>query len=161
MPEKSVRRVFVVSVVLKGINGILEIIAGILLLFTGAVTNIIEALVRGELIEDPSDVIANAVQHYVPYFSQHSQLFASVYLLSHGIIKIFLVIGLLRNKLWAYPSAIVVFFLFIAYQLYRFTYTHSIFLILLTVFDLIVIWLTWHEYKIVRKHLNSDLYDRP
>ena len=150
--EKNIRRIFLVSVLLKGANAVLEIIGGVLFLFNGAVTGIALFLVRGELIEDPTDFVANAVQHYLPYFSQHAQLFASVYLLSHGVIKIFLVIGLLRNKLWAYPSAIVVFFLFIAYQLYRFTYTHSLFLILLTVFDLVVIWLTWHEYRIVKKN---------
>lgn len=150
--EKNIRRIFIISVLLKGSNAILEIIGGILFLFTGAVTNIVQFLVRGELIEDPTDLVANFIQHYVPYFSEHAQLFASFYLLSHGVIKIFLVIGLLRNKLWAYPSAIVVFFLFIAYQLYRFTYTHSFFLILLSIFDLVVIWLTWHEYKLVKKN---------
>ena len=150
--EKNIRRIFIVSVLLKGFNATLEIVGGVLFLFTGAVTSIVQFLVQGELIEDPGDFIANSIQHYLPYFSEHSQLFATFYLLSHGVIKIFLVVGLLRNKLWAYPSAIVVYFLFIAYQLYRFTYTHSVFLVLLTVFDLFVIWLTWHEYKVVKKN---------
>ena len=150
--EKNIRRIFIVSVLLKGFNAILEMVGGVLFLFTGAVTSIVQFLVQGELIEDPHDFIANSIQHYLPYFSEHSQLFAAFYLLSHGVIKIFLVVGLLRNKLWAYPSAIVVFFLFIAYQLYRFTYTHSVFLIILTVFDLFVIWLTWHEYKVVKRN---------
>ena len=148
--EKNIRQIFIVSVLLKGFNAILEIVGGVLFLFTGTITSIVQFLVQGELIEDPHDFIANSIQHYLPYFSEHSQLFAAFYLLSHGVIKIFLIVGLLRNKLWAYPSAIIVFFLFIAYQLYRFTYTHSVFLILLTIFDLFVIWLTWHEYKIVK-----------
>ncbi|GAC1575862.1 MAG: hypothetical protein NVS3B5_07120 [Sphingomicrobium sp.] len=42
-------------------------------------------------------------------------------------------------KLWAYPASLVVMGLFIIYQLYRFSYTHGVGLILLTVFDLIVI----------------------
>jgi uncharacterized membrane protein len=69
--------------------------------------------------------------------------------LSHGIVKLFLVVGLLRNKLWAYPAAIVVFVLFIAYQLYRLSSAPSPLLVLLTVFDVVVIGLTWHEYRIV------------
>ena len=150
--EKNIRWIFIASVLLKGFNAVLGIVGGVLFLFTGAVTSIVQFLVQGELIEDPNDFIANSIQHYLPYFSEHSQLFAAFYLLSHGVIKIFLVVGLLRNKLWAYPSAIVVYFLFIAYQLYRFTYTHSVFLVLLTVFDLFVIWLTWHEYKVVNKN---------
>jgi len=148
--EKNIRRVFTISILLKGANAILEILLGVALLFTGAVTAIVQFLIQRELIEDPGDFIANSIQHYLPYFSQHSQLFASLYLLIHGVVKIFLVVGLLRNKLWAYPAAIAIFSLFIAYQLYRFAYTHSIFLMLLTVFDLAVIWFTWHEYKIVK-----------
>jgi uncharacterized membrane protein len=46
-----------------------------------------------------------------------------------------------------------VFGAFIAYQLYRYSYTHEIALILLTVFDLFVIALAWHEYRLLRKHL--------
>ena len=150
--EKNIRQVFVVSLLLKGLNAVLELVGGTLLLFTGTVTSIVLFLIQRELIEDPTDFIANSIQHYLPYLSEHSQLFASFYLLSHGIIKIFLVGGLLRNKLWAYPAAIGVFVLFIVYQLYRFTYTHSSFLILLTVFDFVVIWLTWHEYKVVKRN---------
>lgn len=151
--EKNVHTVFVVSVLLKAINGILEIIGGTLLFFTGAVTNGIAYLTRGELIEDPHDFFARAVQHYLPYLSQHSQFFAAFYLLSHGVIKIVLSVSLLRRKQRAYPLAIVIFFLFILYQIYRYTYTHSLFLILVTLFDLLVIWLTLLEYKHLRNIL--------
>ena len=150
--EKSIRQIFIGSVLFKGCNAIFEIVGGALFLFTGAVTGIVEFLVKGELVEDPTDFIANAIQRYLPYLSQHAQLFAAFYFLSHGVIKLFLVIGLVRNKLWAYPAAIVVFCAFIAYQLYRFSHTHSIFLILLTIFDCAVIWLTWHEYKVVKNN---------
>jgi hypothetical protein len=43
--------------------------------------------------------------------------------------------------------------LFIVYQLYRFSYTHGFGLIVLTVFDVFVIGLIWHEYRLVRRHL--------
>ena len=42
--------------------------------------------------------------------------------------------------------------LFIAYQLYRFIYTRSLGLIVLTVFDLLVMVLVWHEYRLLRRH---------
>lgn len=72
--------------------------------------------------------------------------FASAYLVSHGLIKAVLVIALWFDALWAYPTTIFVFGLFSAYQLYRFTHTHSLALILITVFDVLIIWLTWREY---------------
>ena len=147
--EKKIHLVFVVSVLLKALNGVLEILLGIAFLFTSALAGIIQTLIQSELIEDPADLVANAIQNFLPFLT-HSQYFISIYLLSHGIIKIFLVAGLLRNKLWAYPAALVVFTLFIVYQLYRYSFTHSIWLILLTIFDLFVIWLTWHEYRVLQ-----------
>jgi uncharacterized membrane protein len=68
---------------------------------------------------------------------------------------VLLVIGLLRNKLWAYPVSLVALGLFIVYQLYRFSYTHGIGLIILTIFDIIVIALIYHEYRLVRRHSQS------
>jgi uncharacterized membrane protein len=45
----------------------------------------------------------------------------------------------------------VVFALFIGYQIYRYTFTHSILLLLITAVDLVVIAFTWHEYKYLRQ----------
>ena len=42
--------------------------------------------------------------------------------------------------------------LFIVYQLYRFSYTHGFGLIVLTIFDVFVMGLIWHEYRLVRRH---------
>ena len=40
---------------------------------------------------------------------------------------------------------------FMAYQFYRYTYTHDIGLVALTVLDLIVLGLAWHEYELVKR----------
>ena len=61
-----------------------------------------------------------------------------------------MVAALLRNKLWAYPASLVVLGLFIVYQLYRFSDTHGAGLIILTAFDVVVMGLIWHEYRLVR-----------
>jgi uncharacterized membrane protein len=68
-------------------------------------------------------------------------------------VKVALVVGLLKEKLWAYPASLVVMSLFVLYQLYRFSYTHGFGLIVLTVFDVIVMILIWHEYGLMRRHL--------
>jgi uncharacterized membrane protein len=78
----------------------------------------------------------------------------ALYLLIHGALKLWLVLGLLREKLWYYPTAIAVFSLFIGYQLYRFSFTHSAFLLLITAIDLVVVALTWHEYNYLRSVLH-------
>ncbi|WP_337128019.1 DUF2127 domain-containing protein [Mesorhizobium sp. Cs1321R2N1] len=63
-----------------------------------------------------------------------------------------LVAALLKRRLWAYPASLAALLLFIIYQLYRFSYTHSAGLIVLTLFDLLVVWLVWHEYRLVQSH---------
>jgi uncharacterized membrane protein len=54
------------------------------------------------------------------------------YLLSHTIVKLALVVGLLRNQLWSYPASLAVLTLFIIYQIYRFYDAQSLGLIVLT-----------------------------
>lgn len=151
LSEKNTYRVFIFGLIIKGLNALLEIIGGGLFLLTGGATSLLMFLIRGELIEDPGDFIAGQIQHLIPYFSSHAQLYISFYLISHGVIKIFLVISLLAKRLWAYPVAIIVFFAFIVYQIYRLSYGLSWFLIILTIFDILIVALTWYEFKIVKK----------
>jgi uncharacterized membrane protein len=134
-----------------------ELVLGVALVFIGPTFHLVQTLVQGELIEDPTDLVAGYVQHFVYPVLRQSQSFAAFYLLSHGLIKIFLAAGLLREKPWAYPVAIAVFVLFVIYQFYRFSFSHSPFLMLLTIFDLVVIGLTWHEYRVVRGRLGLHI----
>jgi len=71
------------------------------------------------------------------------------YLLIHGLVKVFLVVMLLRRRLWAYPTAIAVFTAFGVYQVYQYSYSRSLFLLALTVLDVAVIVLTAWEWRIL------------
>ena len=155
MREKRIHQIFAVSVSLKGLHALLEIVGGIALYLTST-----EKIVGGislwsnrEIALERHDWIANHLLRFAETFSVEKHDFYAFYLLSHGIVKIVLVFGLLREKLWAYPASFVVFGAFIAYQLYRYSFTHDISLILLSVFDLFVIALAVHEYRLLRKHL--------
>ena len=149
--EKNIRYAFIVSLILKGLNALLETILGVLFLFTGEVSNIIVSLTRGELLEDPKDFIANHVQSLLPYVNAHGQIFVAAYFLVHGLVKMILVWALLKNKLWAYPTSLAVLAIFLAYQLIQFFQTQSIMFGLLSIFDAFVLWLILHEYR----HLKS------
>ena len=78
-------------------------------------------------------------------------MFGAIYLLSHGLAKVVLVIALLREQLWAYPGLIALLAVFIVYQLYRLTYRVTIGLTLLTIFDVFVVGLTVREYALERR----------
>jgi uncharacterized membrane protein len=150
-------KTFKIGLVLKGLDGILEIIGGILLLFLSphAIEHIARTLTAHELSEDPHDLIARYILHTSSHLTTNTTLFAAVYLLSHGIAKVVLVALVLRDKLWAYPWLVALLLAFIAYQLYRITAVHfSVGLTLLTIFDAVLVWLTWREYqaKRTRRH---------
>jgi uncharacterized membrane protein len=148
-------KTFKIGLVLKGLDGILEVAGGILLLFLSphAIEHIVRTLTAHELSQDPHDVIARYLVHSTSHLSSGITLFGAIYLLSHGIAKIVLVALVLRDKLWAYPWLIVLLLVFIAYQIYRLAWVHfSIGLTALTVFDAALVWLTWREYRSKRAH---------
>lgn len=149
LSEKNIHFAFEVSIILKGIHAFLEVIGGITLFFVSQqfLVEIIYRITQEELSEDPRDFIASTILQSAEHLTLGGQHFAAFYLLSHGILKGFLVINLLKEKLWAFPLAIVIFSLFILYQLFRYSLTHSVWLLVLTVLDVVVIWLTWKEYQ--------------
>ena len=155
MQEKRIHQIFVVSVALKGAHALLEIVGGIALylISTETIVRAINDWSYDELIGNRHDWIANRLLDFSRHFSVAEHDFYAFYLLSHGLIKSVIVLGLLREKLWAYPASFAVFSAFIAYQLYRYSYTHDVGLIALSIFDLFVIYLAAHEYRLLRKHL--------
>jgi uncharacterized membrane protein len=148
-------KTFKIGLVLKGLDGVLEVIGGILLLFLtpAAIQHLVRVLTAHELSEDPHDLIARYLLHTTAHLHHGTTLFGAIYLLSHGIAKIVLVALVLKDKLWAYPWLIGLLLAFIAYQLYEITAVHfSAGLALLTVFDAALVWLTWREYRAKRAH---------
>lgn len=148
---------FRAGITLKGIDGILEAIGGILLWFVkpSSISALSMVLFEHDLPLDPHDFIAIHVLHLSEKLANGGKTFASIYLLTHGLTKAALVIALWFDKLWAYPLTIAVFSIFSVYQTYRFTHTHSVVLAVLTVFDLLIIYLTWLEYGVQRERRNT------
>lgn len=158
MNEARVHQLFAVSVLLKGAHSLIECIGGILLavIGTSSIHQLVSRFTQYELAEDPRDFIATHLLQFSQSFSVSTQHFYAFYLLSHGLVKLFLVVGLLRNQLWAYPASLVALLFFILYQAYRYSYTGSIGLIILTIFDMAVMALIWHEYRLVAGHSTFD-----
>ena len=143
-------KTFKIGLVLKGLDGILEVVGGLLLLFLSphAIDHLVRVLTAHELSEDPHDVIARYLLHTTAHLNKGITLFGAIYLLGHGIAKIVLVGLVLKDKLWAYPWLIALLLAFIGYQLYQITAVHfSAGLTALTVFDALLVWLTWREYR--------------
>ena len=151
-PKGWLDRVFEVGIVLKGLDGAGELVGAVLLLLVGpaGIQHWAAVLTQGELSEDPNDVVARYLLRTSAGLDGHAVLFGAAYLLVHGLVKVVLVVALLRNRLWAYPWMIGVLLAFIAYQLYRIALAPGAGMIALTVFDALVVALTWREWRVQR-----------
>ena len=144
---------FDIGLLLKALNALAEIIGGFALFFLPheRLKTLITFVTRGELLEDPNDFIMNHLINLGQSFGINLWHFMIFYLLSHGIIKLTVLFLLWKKKLWAYPLSVAVFIGFIIYQLHRFTSSNSIFMLLLTILDIVMIVLTILEYKRIKK----------
>jgi len=148
--SKGLHWTFEVGLILKGLDGILEIIGGILLAVVSphAISHFVHDVTAHELSEDPHDLIARSLLRATGHLTGSSTTFGAVYLLAHGVVKVALVALVLKRKLWAYPLLIVVLIVFIVYQIYRISAVRfSWGLTILTIFDAALVWLTWREYQ--------------
>ena len=153
--ERILDDIFRVSILLKFIIGLLEIFGALILTFASqeSLNTIVRIILGDELIETPRDFL-------VHFFLQTSSTinfpaFLAFYLLIHGLIKVGLVISLWAKKPWAYPLAAVVLTVFTAYQVYLIIHTHSIFQIILTLLDVMILILLRFEYKRIRRQDNK------
>jgi uncharacterized membrane protein len=144
---------FRVGITLKGLDGILEVLASVALysISPAKMTEFVRRLVEHMVARMPNGYLAAHLIAASQKLNNDSREFAAIYLLTHGLVKVILVVCLWMNKLWAYPLTIAVFGLFMLYQMGRFAHTHSIAMILLTVFDAVVIYLTWVEFQQQKK----------
>ncbi|MGH9746809.1 MAG: DUF2127 domain-containing protein [Candidatus Acidiferrales bacterium] len=141
-------KTFHAGITIKGFDGILECIGGVLIWFIKptSLNGIVRFAAMHDLPGKYDEMLVAQLLHTTEMLANGGKTFASVYLITHGLSKVVLVAALWMNKLWAYPLTMFVFAVFCVYQMHRYTRTHSIFLVLLTIFDLFLIYLTWREY---------------
>lgn len=151
-------KLFLLSVWEKMIEGLMESAIGILLYFFPGqkLHDILNYFIRYELSEDPDDWLMSHAQILFSHFSITGQNFLSFYLLSHGVVKIFLVYNLLKKRYWAYPVALLVFIAFTVYQIHLYLQAHALWMLVLIVLDVLVVISTGLEYKHILKLQKKD-----
>ena len=156
-PRDLTDRAFRIGLLLKALDGLAETLGGVLLLIISPeqINHWAERLTQGELSQDPHDFFATHILKTAHSLTGSALVFGAIYLLSHGIIKLVLVFEVWRDHLWAYLALIGVTALFVIYQLYRIVDAFSVGLTLLTILDLIIIYLTSVEYKRQKARLAS------
>ena len=141
-------RLFRWAVVLKGIDGVLEIVGGALLSVFGkhGVSGAVAFLTQHELAEDPRDFFAGFLVRHTHALGVASVHFAAAYLLVHGLAKVGLAAGLLRERRGVFPAALAFLGLFFLYQVYRLIIDPSAALAVVMLTDAAILLLVWKEY---------------
>lgn len=155
-PSVLLDLLFLVGVVGKGIDGLVELVGGILLLMVtpGQLASLVHLLTAEELSEDPHDLFATLLLHGVAHLGATTTTMLAAYVLLHGVVKVAIVIALLLGSRRVYPWAIGALGIFLVIQLVSLVATPSVGVVVLTVLDAVIILLTWREW-----HENRTLHD--
>jgi uncharacterized membrane protein len=151
--EKTIYELFKISIIFKAIGSVAEMLAGLsIALIPGpAVLRAALFISQGDSDGDVNDFLARGVLGVAHWLSISNAWFIGAYLFLRGLVQLMLVLALLKNKLWAYPALLIVMGILICTQVYDLYLSHSIPTGLLTIFDLVTMYLIWHEYMLVRK----------
>jgi len=157
-PSTLLDKIFEGGIIIKGVHAAFEFIGGLLLLFIppNTIHRFLVFITQKELLEDPHDKLANFLLSRTQHLSNGTRVFLIAYLWVHAITKFIAVFGILRNKLWAYPFSLIVLGLFMVYQVYQIYLRVSAGLILLTLFDIFILWLIWWEYGKMKAGLTIE-----
>lgn len=156
--HRTLDRVFAVSIVLKGLDGVVELIGGLALLFISParLRDWLGDVVSFVLVGHERSPLFHWAIHLGDSWGTRTTLFAAAYLLLHGIIKVVLVWALLKQQLWAYPWMLAALGVFIVIQGYELVVHFSWWMLALTLFDVFIVALTAREWQLHRKRRAAE-----
>lgn len=106
-----------------------------------------------ELARDPHDALLRLAGHLLASHGFSVTYFLAAYLLFWGVMDVLLSISMLRVHLWAFDASLVIMVLFIMYELFRLSHTHSHALFGFILVDLFIVFLIYHERgRIIARH---------
>ena len=138
--------------------GILRVILSFMLLRVVGIpfADIFLNLMQHEVIVDKADFLVRTISPILEHFSFTVTYFLVTYLIFWGVIDIVLSISMLRHRLWAFPISIYSIGLFVLYEIYRYTHTHSLVLLWVIFIDIVLIWLIRKEYTKLRGPVSAE-----
>ena len=147
-----------IGVIIKGIDGAIEFLAGLVLWISPRVVHLVLTAIAGEAREGKTATrhfIAGYVARLDSQLARSGLVFLIVFLVIHGAVKLALVYCLLRKIHRAYPIALAVLTAFLAYQIYALVTAPSIGFVIFTVLDAIIIYLVYREYRVIKPRPNA------
>ncbi|MGY1760916.1 DUF2127 domain-containing protein [Geodermatophilus sp. SYSU D00779] len=149
MPGTTTDRLLHAALLLKGLDGAVELLAGVALALVGPreLGELTQRVVAHHLLGSPRGALAERFTAGEAALSGGDRTFAVVYLTLHGLVKLGLVVALLRELRPAYPVAIGVLAVFVGYEAYRAVRTGSSALWAAAALDLAITVLVVREYR--------------
>ncbi len=144
-------RLFRVAMAVKAVDGVAELAGALFVLLVpgAAVHRLVADVLTHDLLGPPDGFLARHLVAATDEFTSGNRTFVVAYLALHGIVKIGLVVALLRRWRPAYPVAVFVLGVFVAYEVYRAVRTGSLLLPVLAAVDVVVIVLVVREYRAI------------
>lgn len=148
-----------IGIGIKGFDGTVELIAGILLAVSPSTPHRLLMNAAAEAREHSGTLFhlfEKTVIHLDAQLSGAVLLFIIIFLITHGLVKIVLVYALFRKIYRAYPYGLVLLvILFIIQVIPLFRNPGAIDLWLFTVLDAAIIYLVWGEYQDLREEVQK------
>jgi uncharacterized membrane protein len=158
MPGTTTDRLLRAALFLKGLDGGVELLAGLALAVVGPreLAGLTRRVVEHHLLGSPHGALAERFTAGEASLSG-DRVFAVLYLTLHGLVKLGLVVALLREVMPAYPVAVGVLGLFLGYEAYRAAHTGSVTLWVAAALDLAIALLVVREYRRLRRRRRGEV----
>lgn len=149
MKPLKTETLFQISMWWRIIYGFIRVLLGLamLRLINTDISDVLYTLFQHELFEDRMDTLYLILSQFLTDHSYTITYFLAGYFLFWGFTDVFLSYAMLRHILWAFNVGFVLIALFICYEMYRYTHTHSVILLGVIVVDIVIIWIMYREYR--------------
>ena len=139
---------YVVTIAIKGFDGGLEMLAGLLILVTGPQRLYHWAVrITAPELGGNHEEAARAIRHGAERLAESPSHYVMFYLLVHGILKLGIAVALLRGgHRWVFPVASLILSGFIAYMSWRLSLRFSNWLLGFALFDVLTLVLVLNEW---------------
>lgn len=138
----------------KSIFAFVEFISGLLLIFVPL--DLIKATIHHLALAISLSLFSTMITNAGERLTNDATLFAIVYLLLHGALKLVTLALLWKKILWSYPLSILLLVGFILYQIFEFFNHGSISMLVLCAVDVLMIILTLLEYRKLKAHISKE-----
>jgi len=153
LKQATIEKLFLIGMWWRILYGLFRFTFGLMLLSVvgSPLLDVFYAVMRHELTDEPGDILVRTVTSVLHQHPFQVTYFLAGYFLFWSILDIILSITMLRKKTWAFPISFVLIGLFIVYEIFRFTHTHSLVLLWIISFDIFLMWIIKREYQKIKQ----------